>query len=353
MKAFEIFKKTMTFVWIRLGINLAISIGVILWTIIWLAIAVAADNGFMLLLAIIAIIFSVKIVNIIQQYIGYMIKSAQIAVVAEIFQTGSIPDNMFEFGKDRVKKRFAEANVYILLDKLVSGSVKQINKAVNTTMGWIEKLIPQAGFITNIIQKFTTLTLKYVDECCLCYTFMNDDQSAFKSAADGVVIYFQNWKSLLKSSAKGTGITLVVELAVGIVMYLIAIAVVGIFDASFGWIIALIVAICIVFSLRDAFLGSYMMIYTMENFNKEVQTGNISVDLYGKLCGISKKFKELFEKGGGKTNYQPELTVAGHTSVSAPSLNASNPNENKYTCTNCGAMISSTTKFCSNCGRKI
>ncbi|MDE5649311.1 MAG: hypothetical protein K2I33_05360, partial [Oscillospiraceae bacterium] len=138
MKAFEIFKKTMTFVWIRLGINLAISIGVILWTIIWIAIAVAADNGFMLLLAFIAIIFSVKIVNIIQQYIGYMIKSAQIAVVAEIFQSGSIPDNMYEFGKDRVKKIFAAANEYILLDKLVSGSVKQINKAVNTTMGWIE-----------------------------------------------------------------------------------------------------------------------------------------------------------------------------------------------------------------------
>lgn len=353
MKAFEIFKKTMTFVWIRLGINLAISVGVILWTIIWLAIAGAADNGFMFLLAFIAIVFSGKIVGIVQQYIGYMIKSAQIAVVAEIFQTGSIPDNMFEFGKKRVKSKFAQANVYILLDKLVSGSVRQINKVVNSTVGWIEKLVPQASFITNIVQKFTTLTLTYVDECCLCYTFMKDEQSAFKSAADGVVIYFQNWKSLLKSSAKGTGITLIVELAVGIIIYLIVMAIVGIFDASFAWFIALIAAICIVISLRDAFLGSYMMIYTMENFNKEVQTGKISVDLYGKLCGISKKFKELFEKGGGNAGNQPALAAVRNTSVPTSSETVSHTKENKQFCTHCGAELYSATKFCSNCGKEV
>ena len=183
MKAFDIFKKTMIFVWMRLGINLAVSAVVILWTIMWIAIASASENGFMIILAVIAIALSGKIVSIIMQYIGYMIKSAQIAVIAEIFQTGRIPNNMVEFGKERVKSKFAQANVYILLDKLVSGSVRQINKVVNSTVGWIEKLVPQASFITNIVQKFTTLTLTYVDECCLCYTFMKDEQSAFKSAA--------------------------------------------------------------------------------------------------------------------------------------------------------------------------
>lgn len=353
MKAFDIFKKTMTFVWIRLGVDLAVSIGVILWTVIWLAIAGAIGNGFALLLALIAIASSGKIVGLIQQYIGYMIKSAQIAVIAETFRTGSVPDNMVAFGKDRVKSKFAEANVYILLDKLVSGSVRQINKVVNSTVGWIEKLIPQAKVITQIVQKFTTLTLTYVDECCLCYTFMKDDQSAFKSAADGVVIYFQNWKSLLKSSAKGTGIALIVELIVGVIMYLVAMAVVSLFDASLGWLIALIAALCIVVSLRDAFLGSYMMIYTMENFNKEVQTGTVSVDLYGKLCGISKKFKELFEKGGGNTVNQPALAAAGNVSAPAPTVSYSQPQQSRRFCSGCGAELSSSTRFCANCGKQI
>ena len=102
MKAFDIFKKTMIFVWMRLGINLAVSAGVILWTIMWIAIASASENGFMIILAVIAIALSGKIVSIIMQYIGYMIKSAQIAVIAEIFQTGRIPNNMVEFGKEEV-----------------------------------------------------------------------------------------------------------------------------------------------------------------------------------------------------------------------------------------------------------
>ena len=55
MKAFDIFKKTMIFVWMRLGINLAVSAGVILWTIMWIAIASASENGFMIILAVIAI----------------------------------------------------------------------------------------------------------------------------------------------------------------------------------------------------------------------------------------------------------------------------------------------------------
>lgn len=353
MKAFDIFKKTMTFVWIRLGVNLAVSVGVILWTIIWLAIAGAVDNGFMLLLTLIAIASSGKIVGLIQQYIGYMIKSAQIAVIAETFRTGSVPNNMIAFGKERVKTKFAQANVYILLDKLVSGSVRQINKIVNSTVGWIEKIIPQAKVITKIIQKFTTLTLTYVDECCLCYAFMKDDQSAFKSAADGVVIYFQNWKSLLKSSAKGTGIALAAELAVGVIAYLIAMAVVGLFDATLGWLIALVAALCVIFSLRDALLGSYMMIYTMENFNKEVQTDNISVDLYGKLCGMSEKFKELFEKGGGSTVNQPSLAAAGNVSAPVTAASVSEPRESKRFCSGCGAELSSSILFCSNCGKQV
>lgn len=179
---------------------------------------------------------------------------------------------------------------------------------------------------------------------------MKDEQSAFKSAADGVVIYFQNWKSLLKSSAKGTGITIVAELAVGIIVYLIIMAIVGLFDASLGWLIALVAAICIIFSLRDAFISSFMMIYTMENFNKEAQTGKISVDLYGKLCGISKKFKELFDKGGGTVNNQPVFSAAGNGSLPAESVSVSQ--NNSRFCSGCGAEFNGSEKFCSSCRKE-
>lgn len=349
MKASEIFRKTLTFVWIRLGINLAISVGVMIWTILWILIAGAIGNAIGVLLAIIAICASVKIVDLIQQYVGYMIKSAHIAVTAEAFQHGSIPDNMVEFGKEQVKKKFAQANVYILLDKLVSGSIRQIHKVVDVTTGWIEKIIPQAAFLTNILKKFTTVSLTYVDECCLCYTFMKPEQSPFQSAADGVVIYFQNWKGLLKSSAKGTGIVLVAELVVGIVVFLITLGIAGLFHTSLGWLIALVAAVCIIYSLRDALLGSYMMIYTMENFHREVQKGEIAVDLYGKLCGMSQKFKELFDKGNAQSPVQQPVCAAVHGDGS-PASYAVEPVESH--CSGCGAPLDPNTAFCPSCGRK-
>lgn len=348
MKPFEIFQKTMIFVWMRLGINFAISIGAILWAVLWVVIAGAIGHPVAGVLAIIAIVASVKLVGLAQQYVGYMVKSAQIAVVAETFQTGSVPDQMVAFGKEKVKQKFATANVYILLDKLVSGSVRQIHKVVNISVGWIENIIPQASIVTNLLKKFTTLTLTYVDECCLCYTFMKGEQSAFQSAADGVVIYFQNWKGLLKSSAKGTGIAFLVELVVGIVVFLIALAVVKLFGSGFAWMIALVVAVCVVYSLRDAFLGSYMMIYTMENFYREVQTGKISVDLYGKLCGMSKKFKELFEKGGSVMPQQPAYATIGAGAVS----NAGTEHVRQRFCSSCGSKIPEDSGFCPKCGEE-
>ena len=45
---------------------------------------------------------------------------------------------------------------------------------------------------------FLDIFLGYVDECCLGYTFAHPEQNAYKLAADGVVIYFKNWKKNMK-----------------------------------------------------------------------------------------------------------------------------------------------------------
>lgn len=349
MNAMQIFKKTMKFVWIRLGTNIAISIGAILWTVMWLAIAAACNNTIVSILAFVAVCSLFKIVGLVKMYAGYMVKSAHIAVVANAFQTGNIPDNMVEFGKERVKQKFAQANAYILLDKLVAGSIRQINRTVNKAFEWLTRIIPQAEILGNVIQKFTEMSLTYVDECCLCYTFMNDNQSAFKSAADGVVIYFQNWKGLLKHSAKSTGIVLVIELICIGLIYGVVMTLAGT-TTSMGWILAIVVAFCIVFSLRDAFLNSYMMIYTMENFMKEVNKGVISHDLYGKLCDMSAKFRDLVGRAGVNIN-QPAYAAAGGT----PPMHSTQQLTQSASgfCPHCGTPNTGNTPFCSNCGTDL
>lgn len=58
--------------------------------------------------------------------------------------------------------------------------------------------------IVDFIQIFIGIALGYIDECCLGYTFIKKEDSALKAGCDGVVIYFQNVKHLLKSAAVTT-----------------------------------------------------------------------------------------------------------------------------------------------------
>lgn len=110
---------------------------------------------------------------------------------------------MFETGKQMVKERFGAANAYYALDRLISGAVSQLQK----TVGKLEDVfgnIPGVSAIIDFVQIFIGIALGYIDECCLGYTFIKKEDSAFKAGCDGVVIYFQNVKYLLKSAAVTT-----------------------------------------------------------------------------------------------------------------------------------------------------
>lgn len=131
----------------------------------------------------------------IMHYFGYLVKVGHIAVIAEAVSTGRIPRNQVEYGKKMVTKRFATSNVYFAIDKLVGGAVKQIQRGVER-VGNALGGIPGMGAITGLANFFVEISLGYIDECCLGYTFYKKDQNAYKSAADGVVIYAQNWKHL-------------------------------------------------------------------------------------------------------------------------------------------------------------
>jgi len=117
-------------------------------------------------------------------YVGYMVKAAHVAVISEAVSTGHIPDNMVETGKNMVKSRFAESNVYFVLDRLVSGAVRQLQNAV----GKIDSVfgsVPGVSAIVNFVQVFIGITLGYVDECCLGYTFTKRMRGHLKQVATG------------------------------------------------------------------------------------------------------------------------------------------------------------------------
>ena len=301
MKAGQIYAKTMKFVWLKLGIGALIAgISLVLLAIV-VGISLLANSGELLLvLGLIWYILTYGIFRAVMHYMGYLIKAAHIAVVAEAVTTGVIPENMVQVGKDMVKSRFATSNVYIVLDKLVGGAVKQLQKAVGS-VGSLLGDIPGIGAIVNILQMFIGIALGYIDECCLGYTFYKKDEKAFKAGCDGVVIYFQNTKHLLKSAVGTTAIVLGLSFVAWLIPFIIFGLIFGAIGVPFAWLFASLIAIIIAAAIKSAFIDSYMMVKTMVSYMSVAPYTQITFDIYDKLCKLSSKFKQLFTKSKEET----------------------------------------------------
>lgn len=291
MKVKDVYLKTMTFVWLKLAMGGALLLFSLVTLAIFFWLANLTSNPLPLY---IWVILDIVVCGWVSRYVGYMLKAGHVAIVSKAVTTGSVPENQFQMAKEMVTKRFATSNVYFVVDRLVSGAVSQLQKGLGT----VDKLlggIPGVSAIISFLQLFIGIALGYVDECCLGYTFLKEDQSAFKSAADGVVIYFQNWKTLLKDAAITTLVVIVATFAAWLLPFIVFMSIFG--ALGLPWVIALIIAVVVAIALKSAFIDSYMMVKMMVSYMTVAPDTEITFDLYDKLCGLSAKFKELFNKG--------------------------------------------------------
>ena len=239
------------------------------------------------------IILSAAVYGILNRYLGYMIKVGHIAVISKAVVDGAIPENSWSYAVASVKKRFISANVYYVIDNLVSGAVKQINGVVDKADSLLGG-IPGVSAVLSFAKMFINISLGYIDECCLAYTFFRPEENAFKCACDGVVIYFQNWKKLLKSAAVTALIVVGVTLLFSVVPFILFGLIIS--AIGFNFLYALIPAVLLGMSLKSAFLDSFILIRTMKSYMEVAPSTELKVDIYDKLCKLSSKFKSLFNK---------------------------------------------------------
>lgn len=290
----DLFSKTLPFIWAKLALGAATVLISIVLLLILMGLGWLFGGTGMLVMFIIWCI-AVGIVRfILMHYFGYLVKAGHVAVIAEACMTGQIPEDQVAYGKAMVTERFATSNIYFAVDNLVTAAVKQIQKGIGS-VGNVLDFVPGMGAITGLAQFFVSIALGYVDECCLGWTFVKTEQSAFKSAADGVVIYAQNWKDLFKDAAK-TMLKAILLLAIIVLVVFIPIG--GLFkilkwSGGFAFLLSCLIAWVVKFT----FIDSYIMIQMMISYMGVAPDTVITFDLYSKLCGISSKFKELYNKG--------------------------------------------------------
>ena len=365
MKAEQLFRKTMPFCMAKcvLGGVMVLIMGVLL--------ALFAGIGWLfgdfgLLIGIILWLGSIKVVHlVVMNYAGYLVKAGHIAVLAEAAATGKVPANQVQYGKEKVKERFVTANVYFALDKLVSGAVKQIQRGIEKVSNFLN-FVPGMDKIAGIAKWFVELSLGYIDECCLGYTFYKSEQGAFQSACDGVVIYAQNIKHLLKNAAK-TMLKLVLATLAAVLVVFIP---VGLLFKVLHWsgFIAFLLACLIAWVVKFAFLDSYILCQTMAGYMEVAPSTQITFDLYGKLSKISSDFKKLWEKGkaenpqaayaAAEPTYavpvnEPETVNTYAAQPEAPAAPEAAPAAKVKFCGQCGAKNDAGAGFCGSCGAKL
>ncbi len=353
MTAGKLFRKTAPFVWAKLMLGFLtalISIGLLAG---FLALGWLFGEIGLVIMAILWLV-SIKLVwTIIMHCGGYLIKAGHIAVIAEACRTGKVPSRQVGYGKDMVRDRFATTAVYFLIDKLVSGAVKQIQKGIGR-LGDRFDFIPGMEVVTGAAQFFVKISLGYVDECCLGWTFYHKEQGVFKSSADGVVLYTQNWKSLLKNAAW----TMIKVILLTLVIALLIFVPVGVLFKIMGWhpLIALLVAICIALVVKYAVMDSFIMVRMMHAYMDVAPKTPLAFDLYAKLCALSEKFNELYKKGQEEEPAQPQYGTAGWQGSRQSNKRyapAGQHAQRPIFCGQCGARNDRGRKFCVQCGAAL
>lgn len=345
MTAGDIFRKTMPFQMAKLVLGLiTIAASAVLFLIL-MGIGLLFGDGVGGIMLLIWVGATGVIRFVLMHYMGYLVKAGHVAIIAQAVTTGQIPDNQVEVGKQMVRERFLDANVYFALDKLVSGAVKQIQNVLQKAGNALD-FIPGMDALVGAGKFFVEISLGYIDECCLGYTFYKKDQNAFKSAADGVVIYAQNWKKLLKDAAKTTGLVIVMM----IVMTLVIFVIMGLLFRLLHWngTVAFLISCFFAWAVKFAFIDSWILVKMMTSYMEAAPNTQITFDLYEKLSGLSGKFKELLNKGrqegGSYAETGSPVPVRAQVQDSA---------EKVRFCGECGEKNDAGTKFCGTCGAKL
>ena len=65
--------------------------------------------------------------------------------------------------------------------------------------------------------------------------------------------------------------------------------------------VAFVISLLFAYSVKYAFIDSWILVKMMSSYMSVAPSTRITFDLYGKLSGMSAKFKKLLDKGGDAT----------------------------------------------------
>ena len=235
------------------------------------------------------------IVYWIREWILYMVKAAHIAVLVHLVEGRDIPGgrSQVDYGQAIVRERFAEANVLFALDQLVKGALR----AITGLIGGIAMILPIPGLdaLARFINAVITMSLTFVDEIVLGLIVRTNAENPFETAKNGVILYGQNARLMVKNAIWLTVIIWVLSIAVYIVMLAPAGALVWLYPGQSGGF-AFLAAFLFAWAVKAALIEPFAIAALMSVYFKAIEGQTPDPVWNQRLSDASKQFRELGAK---------------------------------------------------------
>lgn len=231
----------------------------------------------------------------IREYLLYVLKAGHIAVMVHLLDGRPVPDGQgqIDYAKKVVTARFAEANILFVVDQLVKGAIR----AITGIIGGFAAFLPIPGLqgLVSFVNTVIRISLTYVDEIILGYNIRINSTTPFETARQGVVLYAQNGKVMIKNAVWLAVIMWVVTLVIFLLMLGPAGAVVYYVPGHLsGW--GFVLAIVFAWALKAAFVEPFAIASLMQVYFKVIQGQAPNPEWDRRLAETSSQFRELKDK---------------------------------------------------------
>jgi hypothetical protein len=230
-----------------------------------------------------------------REYILYVVKAGHIAVLVKLIDDEQVPDgqNQINYATDIVKARFVETSVLFAVDQLVKGV---LNAIIGIVQG-VASLLPIPGLsnIVGLVRAFLRIAVGLVDEVILAYAIRTNSTNPWASAQTALVLYAQNYPTMLKNAAWLTVITYGLAFIVFLVMLAPAALVVYLIPGGWsagGFVFALIFA----WAVKAALIDPFAIAALMQVYFKTIAGQSPDAEWDQRIGSVSRKFNELKQK---------------------------------------------------------
>lgn len=234
----------------------------------------------------------------VREYLLYMVKAGHIAVLVELLQGKEIPGGrgQISYASAVVKERFVESSVLFGVDRLISAILRAFNRVMMRVAGFIP--IPGLDGVMKFAGAVVTMSLTYVDEVILAYNVRNRIENPWAGARDGLVLYAQNYKNLLKNALWLTIMVWGATLLIFLLVFLPVAALTTLVPSIAGfWTFA--IAALTAWSIKAALVDPFAMTALMQAYFKAIEGQVPREEWAGKLDSVSGKFAKLRDKAKG------------------------------------------------------